>query len=412
MSKIAITLNLVVMLASMHVYGQNIFSSPYSVYGVGFLHARASTLTEGMAGTGIGVRDPFNLNPANPASYGSISSPISHIFETGFYVESVGYRTTNSYDSKTGGGMSHANYWFKFSPWWSATAGLTPYSSVSYNITAQKQFGSEITNADYNYDGSGNISQLYMGNAFRITEHLSAGFHVAYLFGTISKNESIRSNNTKLISLNSNITTNKFDLDFGVQYQFKLSERRSIVVGAVADNGLRLSGKQENTLLYSLDTLNNYTDPNRLNYRLPASGGVGLSFNTPRSILAYDMKFTNWTNAKFGDQNVDFRDTWRYSVGYSYLGNPRATKLLDATIIRTGFYIEDYYLKLKGNTFPMWGFSLGVSVPAFDNRSSINLTYSLDRFGTTNDQLIKQQSQKVIVGIVIRDLWGIKRKFD
>jgi hypothetical protein len=399
------------MLAGAQAVGQNIFSSPYSIYGVGMLHPRTSLLTQGMAGTGIGVRDPYNINPVNPASYGAIVSPISHVFETGFYVEAMSYRTTSSYDSKTTGSMTHANYWFKFAPWWSATAGLTPYSSVSYDITTQKEFGSKDTGG-YTYDGSGNISQLYLGNAFRITEHLSVGAHVSYLFGSISKNEAIKSGNTKLVSLENNITTNKFDFDFGIQYQFKLSERRSIVVGAVADDGLRLSGKQEYTLLYVSDTLDNYTTPRRLTYKMPASGGIGVSVNLPRSILAYDMKFTNWNNAKFGEQNADFKDTWRYSVGYSYLGNPKANTIWGAALIRTGFYVEDYYLKLNGKTFPTWGFSLGLSVPAFDNRSSINVSYAYDRFGTTSNQLILQQAQKVTVGLVIRDTWGIKRKFD
>jgi len=411
MRKIVIHLVLLALLAGGPAYSQNMFSSPYSVYGIGFLHQRGSLLNQGMAGTGIGVRDPYNLNPLNPASYGAINAPISHIFETGIYVETMRYHTTRTQDSKTGGGMSHANYWFKFAPWWAATGGLTPYSSVSYNITTQKQFGSG-TNADYTYRGSGNISQLYLGNAFRITPNLSAGFHVSYLFGSLSKNEAVRANNADLVSLQSSVRTNKFHLDFGVQYQFKLSEYRSLVVGAVADNGLKLSGEQQYTLLYSLDTLNHYTSPDHLNYKLPASGGMGISLNTRRSILAYDMKYTHWTAAQFGNQNVDFRDTWRYSVGYSYLGNPHATRMLDLIIVRTGFYIEDYYLKLKGNTFPMWGFSLGMSVPAFDNRSSINLTYSYDRFGTTRDDLIQQRSQKIILGITIRDLWGIRRKFD
>lgn len=411
MRKVAITLLLLAMFAGTRVYCQNTFSSPYSVYGIGLLHARSASLSRSLAGTGIGVQDPYNLNPVNPASYGSIVSPVSHVYETGFYVESIGYRTSNFYEAKTGGGLSNANYWFKFSPWWSATAGLAPFSSVSYNITTKQEFGSR-TQADYAYEGSGNISQLYLGNAFRITENLSAGFHVSFLFGSVSKNEAIESDNIQLLTLHNSIYTNKFDVDFGVQYKFKLSERRSIIVGATADDGLRLSGKQEHTLMYSSDTLDNYTSPNRISYRLPASAGMGMSLNTPRSILAYDVKFSNWSNAVFGDQHVDFRDTWRYSVGYSYLGNPRATTLLAATVIRTGFYVEDYYLKLKGNTFPMWGFSLGVSIPAFDKKSSFNLTYSFDKFGTTDDALILQQSQKITFDLVIRDLWGIKRKFD
>ena len=70
------------------LYAQNIFSSPYSVYGVGMINNRTSSLNRSMGGVGIAVQDDYNLNPINPASYGAISSPITHIYEIGLYVES------------------------------------------------------------------------------------------------------------------------------------------------------------------------------------------------------------------------------------------------------------------------------------------------------------------------------------
>jgi hypothetical protein len=51
-------------------------------------------------------------------------------------------------------------------------------------------------------------------------------------------------------------------------------------------------------------------------------------------------------------------------------------------------------------------------MPMFDNRSSINISYSFDSFGTTQHGLILQQSQHIMFDVVIRDLWGVRRKFD
>ena len=106
---------ILILICAIDSFGQNLHSSPYSVYGLGMLNARLSTFNRGMAGTGIAVHDPFNLNFVNPASYGAIESPVSSIFEMGFYVDHSSYRTNETSESKTNGGFSNINYWFKFS---------------------------------------------------------------------------------------------------------------------------------------------------------------------------------------------------------------------------------------------------------------------------------------------------------
>lgn len=393
------------------VQAQNIYSSPYSVNGIGLIHERMSSLNRAMGGTGIGVQDEFNLNYMNPASLGGITSPISHIYETGFFVESNRYRTSTQSESKSTGGLNNLNAWFKISPRWNSTLGITPYSSMSYNITTAKEYG-DLSEGTYRYDGSGNITQLYLGNAFNLIKNLSLGVNVSYLFGSISKNEAIvQSATADLMKLQNKIFTKKFNLDFGIQYKIPLNER-SLVVGAVFDHGFSLSGRQKITLLDGgNDTLNSATG-DRITYKLPPSAGVGLGLHSKQSIIALDVRYKKWTNAKFGEDDLIFADTWRYSVGYAYKGNQNAESYLGLIGLRAGFYAENYYLKLKGNTLPNWGFSAGISVPVFDNRSSINLTYSFDYLGTTRDQLIQQKSQKIALDIVMRDLWGYRRKFD
>src|SRR5688572_12546658 len=195
------------------VPAQNVYNSPYSIYGLGIRNYRMSTLNRGMGGTGIAVRDAFNLNYINPASYGSIASPVSSIFEMGFYVEHNRYYTAELSESKTNGSLSNINYWFKFSPRWSSTVGLTPFSSVSYKINTTRSLGG-ISDVDYTYEGSGTISRLYWGNGFDIVKNLSFGLNISYLFGTIVKGESVNTPNhaTSLIYENK-INTNKVTWD-------------------------------------------------------------------------------------------------------------------------------------------------------------------------------------------------------
>src|SRR5689334_4380421 len=96
----------VLMLCSIVASAQTFSSSPYSIFGAGILQQHYSALNRGMAGTGIAVQDGFNLNHLNPASYGSVTSPISHVFEMGLYGTSNRFSTSESSESKSSGGLT------------------------------------------------------------------------------------------------------------------------------------------------------------------------------------------------------------------------------------------------------------------------------------------------------------------
>jgi hypothetical protein len=364
-----------------------------------------------MGGTGIAVRDGFNLNYVNPASYGAISPPASSIFEMGFYIENNSHRTNELSESKTNGSLSNLNYWFKLKPQWSSIVGLSPYSSVSYKINTTRSLG-EAGDVDYTYEGSGTISQLYWGNGFTILKNLAIGFNISYLFGSIGKSESIYADQSGSLIFDNKIYTNKFTIDVGAQYEVRLKNGKSLVVGAIADNGATFKASQKNYLHNGLwDTLNTSTDE-RLKYSVPRSLGFGVAWQTNRHIVAGDVIFDDWSTAISADDNAIFHDTWKWSAGYLYRGNPNATNYFGSVSLRAGAYFQNYHLQVKENILPWWGISAGISMPVFDNRSSINLTYSFNQLGTLKGGLILQRSQQIMVDVIVRDLWGMHRKFD
>jgi hypothetical protein len=391
---------------------QNLFSSPYSVYGLGMINNRLSTLNRGMGGTGIAVRDGYNLSYVNPASLGSIASPVSSVFEIGFYVEQSNYKSNELSESVSNGSLSNINYWFKLSPRWSSMVGLSPFSSVSYKINTTRILGG-ISDVDYTYEGSGNLSQLYWGNGFSIFKNLSVGFNISYVFGTISKNESIGTfNEPNALLFENKINTNRFNIDAGVQYSIPLNNKKTLVLGIVGDDGLDFKATQKNYLYNgSLDTLN-ASKGDRLEYSTPVSIGAGLALHATRSVIAADIKFDKWSDVNSNEDDATFDDVWKVSMGYMYKGNPDGFNYLSAVSIRAGFYVQNYYMRIKENQMPWWGISAGISIPVFDNRSSININYSFNQLGTSNDGLILQRSQQIMFDVIVRDLWGAKRKFD
>ncbi len=394
------------------VIAQNIYSSPYSIYGLGIMNYRFSTLNRAMGGAGIAVQDGYNLNYLNPASYSKIKPPISSIFEMGFYMERDRYKTHELSESQTIGNLSNLNYWFKLSPRWSSIVGLTPFSSVSYKVNTTRTLGS-INDVQYVYEGRGNISRLYWGNGLNIVKNLSLGVNISYLFGTISRSESISLLHQAANLLYENkVTTNKIHVDAGFQYSILLRKDRSLAIGVVADDKIKFDATEKSFLYNDLfDTLSTTTG-NRLQYRVPASFGIGLALQSARSVVAADLKFQRWSEAEVEDENSVVRDTWRFAFGYMRKGNPDAITYWGSMSLRAGLHLENYYLQVRENVLPWWGFTAGISMPMFDNRSSVNITYSFDQVGTLNDGLILQQSQQIMLDIIIRDLWGIRRRFD
>lgn len=368
-------------------------------------------LNRSMGGTGIAVQDHENLNLINPASYIQIASPISHIYELGMNIETSINSTTESSATKTTGGLNNLIYWFKFKPWWASTLGLSPYTTTSYNILTTRE--TATTQLDYLFTGSGNINQLYWGNSFLLTKNLSVGFHASYLFGSITKSETMElTEQSSSLTLDNKIVVRKFNVDGGIQYAVPIGEKTKLVAGFVADNKMTINSTIKQTLINAgADTLQQISGDKKT-YAIPAAYGFGIAYHTPRSVFASDVRNENWSNATLSEDNISLVDSWKFSAGYTYRGNPNALNYLGLVSVRTGFYAQNSHLVIKGTNLTGWGLSAGLSFPMFDGKSSLNLTYQFDKFGTVDNNLVLQQSQKIMFDVVIRDLWGIKRKFD
>jgi hypothetical protein len=239
------------------------------------------------------------------------------------------------------------------------------------------------------------------------------GVNLSYLFGSISKTEAINiSGQSSSLIFENTIFTNKANIDVGLQYVIPLKKNASLVIGLVGEKDLAFKATQK-SFLYdgSLDTLNKSTGDD-LRFAIPASFGVGAALQTNKHTIAADLEFENWGSVSLKDEDVVYHDTWKFSLGYMYKGNPNANSYFGSVSLRAGFHAQQYHLQVKENILPWWGMNMGISMPMFDNRSSVNLTYGFNKFGTMKDGLILQRSQQIMVDVIIRDLWGKRRKFD
>jgi len=391
---------------------QTISYSPYSVYGVGVLKERTSAHNRALAETGIGLRDPLNLNTLNPAAYTSIQT-VTQMLELGFFYEHDNIKTTELTETSSTGNLSALNLWFRFSKKWAGTVGLAPFSSIDYTIISTKDFG-EQSDAPVQYSGSGGLTQLYFGNGFQVTENLSVGFNAAYVFGSIESEETVATGNVTGLRLENDTYINRPTIDFGIQYAFPLKENRALNFGVTYASAVRLNTSSTKNIFQYVDTNEDSLYQEEVNvddYKLPSQVGVGVAYQSVRSTLAADIKFKNWSSAQL-DEGLVLKNTTRFSMAYEYKGNPKAEKYLGIVALRSGFYLQNNYFVLKNTPFNEWGFTFGAGLPINGNRGMLSVSYNYNHTGTTQKKLIEQSANVIVLDIVFRDLWGIRRKFD
>lgn len=358
-----------------------------------------------MGGTGYAVRDPLNMNNLNPASYTSIT-PATFAAELGLFFESDNYGNSKQRTTSFTGNITNINAWFRFNKRWAGSVGITPFSTVKYNIASDQTIGD---NTGLRYSGKGGVTQFYFGNGFQITKNLSVGITGSYLHGSVEKIETITSGYASGIQLDNLVAINKGKLDLGFQYVIPLGTDKALTLGGVYENRLRLNTSNQITIYQSTDTISK-SKVTIDDYVLPQKVGGGVSFNTLRHTLAFDVSYQEWQKARIAD-DLKLRNTRRASFGYQLRGDPRSS-LWGGFVFRAGAYVQENPLILQKTTFQDWGVTAGIGLPVSNGRNSLNLSYSYNKTGALQNNLISQQSHIFTLDITFRDLWGIKRKFD
>ncbi|MDE6526274.1 MAG: hypothetical protein K2L75_03385, partial [Muribaculaceae bacterium] len=149
------------MLAFGVAVAQNGTLTPYSGYGYGMLRDGVTSTQRSMGGIGYAMNSGRQINTMNPASFAAIDS-LTFLFDLGVDVTSMWLKEdngdgTHTSDRRWAGGLDYATMQFPLGKYLGGSVGLLPYSSVGY------AFGSKIDNGIDSRQGSGNLSELYVG---------------------------------------------------------------------------------------------------------------------------------------------------------------------------------------------------------------------------------------------------------
>jgi len=416
-------------------------SSPYSQFGIGNLDRLALPQTLGMGGLGAAINNfsgYYNLNPVNPASYGSLRLTIIDI---GIY----GNTTTLSQSgqpSQTNGNfrLDHVAFAFPITKKSAISFGLQPYSEMGYSYqTTKKNFGTGNvidTNAVNNlYSGQGNLSKAYIGYGFGIGKHLLLGANASYIFGNLNQYAS-----TEIPTLSSAVDSRVQDTyairgasyDIGAQYTIDFSDTKHLILGYSATLSSNLNSQHTNIVSQytydgsgnenvASDTLTETKDP-KAKLHLPYIGRYGLTFiSDNKFLIGAEFSQGNWSQLNIpGVTNQEYQNSRTYNLGGQFTPDANALSNYWATVdYRLGVIYDQSYVDVQtGNSstnITDKAITIGLGLPLRPGNASyykINFAAEIGTRGTEANGLVKENYVNFHLSFSLNDRWFTKYKLD
>lgn len=412
-------------------------SSPYSRYGVGTLGNYSLGRGEAMGGIGLGLRYPFQINAGNPASYTSLDS-LSFLMQFGASSKHTQSETEFSKSGSNDVNFDYLAFSFPIKSWWGTAFGVLPFAQKGYNVNLFSTSDDIISSSTFN--GSGALSKVFIGNAFKLSKNLSVGFNTWYMFGTLMDQTYVYfpndANAYDYLSSKS-LNVHNFGVTTGLQYYFKTKNKNTWTIGVVFEPkqnlGMTYTDYEERSLFRGsstqaaiIDTLKNITSPDH-KITLPLSYGIGISYSLKdRLIIGADYYHQKWSQSRNEDyflQQLDENNATpagslltnksRYSMGLEWTPDENSiTSYLKRSHYRGGLFYDKSYLVLNNKQINGYGLTLGVGLPFPRQRSTLNLSTEIGHLGSLENNLLSENYFKFTLHILIYDRWFVKRKFD
>jgi hypothetical protein len=412
-------------------------SSPYSSYGLGDYNP--SLLPQNIAMGGIAtavnrISGFNNINPLNPASYGTINFTT---IDAGIYSNILSLSQTGQASvTNANFRLSHVAFAIPVTKHSALSFGLLPYTELGYNYkqTLTKGFGTKSpadTNAvNYLYNGEGGLSKAYIGYGYNIGKHLLIGANLSYIFGNLaeySATEIPALYGTLDSKVQQSNAVGGINYDYGIQYSFDLSETKHLILGYSASAGTSINST--NTYLvtqYTYDSSGNQNiaadslinrKGSKTKIKLPQMNHFGVSFQSDgKFLVGADYSIGNWSDLTIAGVNSGLQNSKTLNVGGQFTPNINALRNYWArTDYRLGFIYDDTYLNVNNTNIKSRAVTFGLGLPLSPNNGSfykINLSAEIGQRGTLDNGLVKENYVNIHLGFTLNDKWFQRFKFE
>ena len=405
--------------------------SPYSIYGIGDVMSEGTAFNKGMGGVGVATRNKRFINYMNPASVTARDS-LSFMADFGLEQKNTFYRQG---DVKSGNNTFNIYDFVMSFPIYKSSAfmvGVTPFSDVGYDFSSIEKNPEIIGNTgNISYDsyGTGGIYQLFVGAGVTLWDKLSVGAQAIYYLGNIDKVTNMNYSNSSYRSLNSGneLSISAFTGKFGLQYEQKLGDDVSMIIGATYRLGTGMKGyateyryanlaSLSDTLRYNVDTLAG------AGVRIADEIGVGIAIRKGDKWTAeFNYLRSDWTKSGFersrgfsvdGDSKFTSTVSQSFRAGFEIVPNRNDIRYyLKKCAYRAGVYYDQSYYKLDGNNVNSLGFTLGITLPVFRLYNGLSLGVDVGQRASVKNNMIRERYAKFVIGFNIHDLWFRKVQY-
>jgi hypothetical protein len=389
---------------------QNSTNSPYTRYGYGALADRSFGAGRSMGGIGYGLRTPRQINPMNPASYSSMDS-LTFLFDAGMTFQLSWFNDDVNTQRNMNGNFEYVAMQFPLTRRIAVSVGLLPYSHVGYNFG---EYATDGPGSLTEYSGTGGLNEVYAGLSVDVwKKRLAFGANASYMFGKLDHRRRITTTNIMYTMKKTDIHDMKFD--FGVQYTHPLTRTDRMTFGAVYSPGKKLSATAYDMISFDqyfssvaqADTFRN------AGFSIPSSYGFGVTYTKDyKMILAADVSYQNWTDARFFDSSEEFKDRVKVALGGEYIPNNFTRAYMSRVRYRAGLHYSNSYLKIKNAGYDELGACVGMGFPMLDNRSFINASFEYVQVVPGSKTLINEQYFRFTLSYTFNEFWFFKRKMD
>lgn len=403
-------------------------NNPFSRIGLGEISTQRSISNLAMGGMGVSLPTIKYSNLQNPAllSYHKLT-----VFEGAGLGEYKDLKTNTIQTNDFSGSLGYLSLIFPVYKNMAINVGFQPFSSVNYNAVSYGLLENTSTFVKYDYEGTGGVSQVFLGTGYKIVDNLSLGAQINYNFGAISNTSTSTLDDFRgsfLAQLTDRYNYSDFTYRLGLHYFISVFDNSQINVGVSYDGTANFDAthfraferKNFGDIVIDGDTL---FSEMKESIKIPDAFTVGISLqrgylqaasgtkNTAYSIgVDYTMQDWSISNGSTIVRNNPLQSSYKISAGGEITPNVRNSNYLARITYRAGFTYTQTPLVVNNESIEDMSLSIGFSLPVKNNFSSLNLYSAIGQRGTLDT--IQEKYIKLGLGISISDRWFVRSRFD
>ena len=402
-------------------------NSPYSQFGLGELSPQGVSMNRGMNGVGIAMHNGNQVNMLNPASYAYVDS-LTMLFDMGLSASLTHFEENGAKKNARSGNFEYAVGSFRLLKNVGATFGVLPVTDVGYEYASSKYLtGEQQVKMTSTYEGDGGLHKMFLGMGLTPFKGFAVGFNVGYLWGGYDRSVTLSGSttmNTLYKSYQADVSS--YVLDFGLQYDLKVSKTDAITVGLTYGLGHKLNADAECDIINQNSTTSK-KDTTRLvaanALELPHTFGAGLAYRHGNTLtVGVDGEMQRWgkvqfpyeSNGSYQLQSGMLKDSYRMAVGAEWVPKYNSRRLIDRVRYRLGAgYMTPYY-KIGNIDGPkQYSVSAGFGIPIqnqINARSYVNI--SAQWIHQAVDGMLKENTFCINLGVTFNEKWFAKWKVE